>query len=87
MNRRTTQEEEEGDQFIREDDILEEVPDDGDHPIDEEDDEGDAVGELVSHEAGDIADISLMFEKRRTNSFQRECAYHHGAKLVEIPSV
>jgi ribosome assembly protein SQT1 len=70
MNGRTTQEEEEGDQFIREDDILEEVPDDGDHPMDEEDEEGDAVGELVSHEAGDIAD-DLVWEDNSVGHFPK----------------
>ena len=40
-------EEEEGDQFIDPGDILEEVPDDGDHPMDESDEDGDKPqGEL-----------------------------------------
>jgi ribosome assembly protein SQT1 len=39
--------EEQGEQFISADDILAEVGDDGDHPMDEDDDEdGDALGEL-----------------------------------------
>jgi ribosome assembly protein SQT1 len=40
-------EEEQGEEFISADDILAEVGDDGDHPMDEDDDEdGDALGEL-----------------------------------------
>jgi ribosome assembly protein SQT1 len=39
--------EEEGDQFITEEDILAEIPVDGDYPMDDEDEADDAVGELV----------------------------------------
>ncbi|KAK0223360.1 WD40 repeat-like protein [Armillaria fumosa] len=35
-----------GDQYISGDDVLAEVPDDGDHPMDEDGEDGDVVGEL-----------------------------------------
>lgn len=51
----TLTEDEEAPQFITEDDVLAEVPDDGDHPMDEDDDEVDAeaadtVGQLQTED-------------------------------------
>ncbi|KDR76235.1 hypothetical protein GALMADRAFT_67491 [Galerina marginata CBS 339.88] len=57
------EEEDEGEQFISEDDVLEEVQDDGDHPMDEDDegDEGgDTVGDLAEGSSTHIEDISVQ---------------------------
>lgn len=46
--------EDEGDQFITPDDVLAEVPDDGDHPMGDDDDEaGDTLGDLASSSGAD----------------------------------
>ncbi|KAJ7158738.1 ribosome biogenesis protein Sqt1 [Mycena filopes] len=53
----------EEEQFITEDDVLAEVPDDGDHPMDEDDDEeaGDTLGDLsAAGGSGSGADNSLQ---------------------------
>ncbi|KAF9066616.1 ribosome biogenesis protein Sqt1 [Rhodocollybia butyracea] len=52
----------EQDQFITEDDVLAEVPDDGDHPMDEEDENeaGDDVGELAAGSSSVLDDNSVQ---------------------------
>lgn len=53
-------EEEEDEQFITEDDVLAEVPDDGDHPMDDEDEEGDTVGDLQAGSSSSVEDNSVQ---------------------------
>lgn len=50
---------EEGDVFIDSEDVLTEVPDDGDHLMDEDDEAEDGVGDLP-HEDSDVKDNSLQ---------------------------
>jgi ribosome assembly protein SQT1 len=50
---------EEGDAFIDSGDVLAEVPDDGDHPMDEDDEAEDGVGDLPSGDS-DVKDNSLQ---------------------------
>jgi ribosome assembly protein SQT1 len=50
---------EEGDAFIDSGDVLAEVPDDGDHPMDEDDEAEDGVGDLPSGNS-DVKDNSLQ---------------------------
>lgn len=51
-------EEEDGDQFIQADDVLAEVTEDGDHPMDEDEDEADdTVGELAAGSSNDMGDV------------------------------
>lgn len=54
--------EEEGDQFITDDDVLAEVPDDGDHPMDEDDDDeaGDTLGEMAAGSSGAVENNSVQ---------------------------
>lgn len=68
--------EDEGEQFITEDDVLAEVPDDGDHPMDEdEDDEGDDVlGELDAGPSGSGEDNSVQaFSDHQASVFAVSC--------------
>jgi len=58
--------EEEGDQFILEDDILEEIPDDGDHPMDDDEEAGDTLGDLA---AGGSTDEDVVFEDNSVQHF------------------
>ncbi|KAF8968139.1 ribosome biogenesis protein Sqt1 [Flammula alnicola] len=70
------EEEDEGEQFITEEDILDEVPDDGDHPMDEDDDgEGeDTLGDLAEGSSGHVDDISLQhFETHAASVFAVAC--------------
>lgn len=62
--------EEQGEQFISADDILAEVGDDGDHPMDDEEDEdGDVMGELGAGSSG-IEDSSVqLFAEHRGSVF------------------
>lgn len=50
---------EEGDAFIDSGDVLAEVPDDGDHPMDEDDEAEEGVGDLPSGDS-DVKDNSLQ---------------------------
>ncbi|KAF8183946.1 ribosome biogenesis protein Sqt1 [Pholiota molesta] len=57
------EEEDEGEQFITEDDVLQEVVDDGDHPMDEDDEEGegeDTLGDLAEGSSSNIPDLSVQ---------------------------
>ena len=66
------EEEEEDEQFITEDDILAEVQDNGDAPMDEdeEDEAGDTVGDLAQGSSGHVEDISLQhFETHNASVF------------------
>jgi len=66
------EEEEEDEQFITEDDILAEVQDNGDAPMDEdeEDESGDTVGDLAQGSSGHVEDISLQhFETHNASVF------------------
>jgi ribosome assembly protein SQT1 len=62
-------EEEQGEHFITEDDILAEVGDDGDHPMDEDDEDDDAQGEL-STSPSEIENNSVqLFAEHRGSVF------------------
>ncbi|KAF9563254.1 WD40 repeat-like protein [Agrocybe pediades] len=65
-------EEEEGDQFITQEDILDEIPDDGDVPMEEDADEEseDTVGGLQEGSSGNVDDLSLQhFEEHIASVF------------------
>ncbi|KAF8910666.1 ribosome biogenesis protein Sqt1 [Gymnopilus junonius] len=69
--------EEEDDQFITEDDILQEVQDDGDHPMDEDDEEEEArdtLGDMEEGSSGHVEDISLQhFDTHGASVFAVAC--------------
>jgi ribosome assembly protein SQT1 len=61
--------EDEGDQFIEADDVLAEVPDDGDHPMDDDEDEtGDVEGDLAARISTDSSD-DVIFEDNFVQHF------------------
>ncbi|KAH7921031.1 WD40 repeat-like protein [Leucogyrophana mollusca] len=65
-------EEEQGDVFIESGDVLQEVPDDGDHPMDEDDEAGDDVGELPAD--GEVSNNSLQnFANHKGSVFCVSC--------------
>ncbi|KIM39835.1 hypothetical protein M413DRAFT_446753 [Hebeloma cylindrosporum] len=70
------EEEDEGEQFITEDDILEVVEDDGDHPMDE-DEEGEAedtLGDMAEGSSSHVEDISVQrFETHTASVFAVAC--------------
>ncbi|KAJ6576440.1 ribosome biogenesis protein Sqt1 [Mycena vulgaris] len=61
-HREEIEEDLEAEQFISEDDVLAEVPDDGDHPMDEDDEDeaGDTLGDLNAGASGSGDDNSLQ---------------------------
>lgn len=64
-------EEEEGDVFIDSGDVLAEVPDDGDHPMDEDDEGVEGIGDLPSE---DVKDNSLQhFTNHNGSVFAISC--------------
>lgn len=71
------EDEEEGEQFITEDDVLQEVVDDGDHPMDEDDEEGegeDTLGDLAEGSSSNIPDLSVQhFETHASSVFAVAC--------------
>jgi ribosome assembly protein SQT1 len=72
-------EDDEGDQFINDDDILAEVPDDGDHPMDDDEDEtGDTLGNLAERMALDPSD-GVVFEDNSLQHFP-----DHGSSVFTV---
>lgn len=63
-------EEEEEEQFISQEDILDEIPDDGDVPMEEDEDDegGDTVGDLREGSSRQVEDISLQHFEEHTAS-------------------
>jgi len=70
------EEEDEGEQFITDDDILEVVEDNGDHPMDEDDDgeAEDTLGDMAEGSSGHIEDISVQrFDTHTASVFAVAC--------------
>ena len=64
--------------YLEDDDILAEVADDGDHPMDDDDDEGaDQLGDLPAHDAEDDDDI--VYEDNSIQHFP-----NHGQSVFAI---
>lgn len=66
-------EEDEGEVFINADEVYQEVPDNGDHPMDEDDEAADHVGDLHA-DGGDIKDNSVQhFPNHNGSVFAVSC--------------
>jgi len=69
-------EEDEGELYIGEEDILAEVPEDGDHPMDDEDEDeaADTLGEMAAGSSGAVEDNSLQhFPNHNSSVFAVSC--------------
>lgn len=69
-------EEDEGELYIGEEDILAEVPEDADHPMDDEDEDeaADTLGEMAAGSSGAVEDNSLQhFPNHNSSVFAVSC--------------
>lgn len=71
------QEDEEG--YLEADDVYEVIADDGDHPMDEDEDENDQLGELPSGVEGGSGEGDIVYED---NSIQHFPAHHQSVFAV-----